>query len=55
MPLWFEIVVLVLLAGIAISPFDICLHLESMNRNFVNFATRLETAIKGNSSTLSDD
>jgi hypothetical protein len=46
MPLWFEIAVLVLLAGIALSLFDICLHLESINKNFCNFGTRIETVME---------
>lgn len=43
MPLWFEIVLLVLLACIAVSLIDICFALESVNKNFANFGTRLET------------
>lgn len=43
MPLWFEIAVVVLLACIAVSVIDLCFQLESINPNFANFGTRLET------------
>ena len=55
MPLWFEIAVLVLLASIAVALIDICFRLESVNRDFVNFAIRLETAIEGNPDTTLND
>jgi hypothetical protein len=42
MPLWFEVVVLVLLACIAVCLIDVCFQLESINKNFANFGTRLE-------------
>jgi hypothetical protein len=45
MSLWFEIVVLVLLACIAVSLIDMCFTLESVTKNFANFGTRLETVI----------
>jgi hypothetical protein len=45
MPLWFEIMVLVLLGCIAASLIDICFALESVTRNMANLGTRLETVI----------
>ena len=45
MQLWFEIVVLVFLAAIAVALIDLCFQFESMNRNFCNFGTRLEDEI----------
>jgi len=45
MPLWFEISVLVLLAVVAVSLVDICFQLESVNKNFCNFGTRLEKEV----------
>jgi hypothetical protein len=50
MPLWFQIVVLVLLACIAVSAIDLCFALDSLNRNFANFATRIEAAIRDRNS-----
>ena len=46
MPLWFEITVLVFLGCIAVALIDVCFHLESMNRNFINFGTRLEECLE---------
>ncbi len=42
MPLWFEIVALVLLGCIAVSLIDLCFQFESINRNICNFGSRLE-------------
>jgi hypothetical protein len=43
MSLWFEIAALVVLVCIAVAGIDICFQLESINRNFANLGTRLET------------
>jgi len=42
MPLWFEIVVLILLGCIAVTLIDLCFHFESINRNICNFGSRFE-------------
>jgi hypothetical protein len=46
MPLWFEIAVLVLLAGIAGCLIDLCFGLESLTRNLANLGTRLEKSLE---------
>lgn len=45
MPLWFEIVVLVLLASIAVSLIDLCFALQNVTRNMSNFGIRFETEV----------
>lgn len=45
MPLWFEIVVTVLLAIIAVSLIDLCFALESVTRNMSNFGIRFEEEV----------